>query len=80
MKNTKDVQSLKDLMLSEKILILRINNLEQVLRDNKKLLKDETLKIKLSINKFNAKKLKIQKEIECLKSLGGTNGTIKISI
>ncbi|HDR4901588.1 TPA: hypothetical protein QCR38_003843 [Bacillus cereus] len=70
MKNTKDVQSLKDLMLSEKILILRINNLEQVLRDNKKSLKDETLKIELSINKFNTKKLEIQKEIERLKSLG----------
>ncbi|RXJ13384.1 hypothetical protein ETJ91_25825 [Bacillus albus] len=70
MKNTKDVQSLKDLMLSEKILILRINNLEQILRDNKKSLKDETLKIELSINKFNNKKLEIQKEIERLKSLG----------
>ncbi|HFJ9441199.1 hypothetical protein ACE41D_20965 [Bacillus albus] len=70
MKNTKDVQSLKDLMLSEKILILRINNLEQILRDNKKSLKDETLKIELSINKFNTKKLEIQKEIERLKSLG----------
>ncbi|HFJ9454132.1 TPA: hypothetical protein ACGW67_005454 [Bacillus tropicus] len=70
MKNTKDVQSLKDLMLSEKILILRINNLEQTLRDDKVLSEDETLKIELSINKFNTKKLEIQKEIERLKSLG----------
>ncbi|EOP02068.1 hypothetical protein ICS_05702 [Bacillus cereus BAG2O-3] len=70
MKNTKVVQSLKDLMLSEKILILRINNLEQTLRDDKNLSEHETLEIELSINKFNNKKLEIQKEIERLKNLG----------